>query len=63
VALVHGCMALHALGLRFTLLHYRYVLADNVVGTPYMVSAQSALGVFAKSHAMAVHSVMVASCY
>ncbi|MEF9880839.1 MAG: hypothetical protein RR975_15605, partial [Clostridia bacterium] len=33
------------------------------VGTPYMVSAQLALGVFAKTHAMAVHSVMVASRY
>ncbi|MEG0050511.1 MAG: hypothetical protein RR865_15250, partial [Clostridia bacterium] len=32
---------------------------ENVVGTPYMVSAQLALSAFTKSHDMAVHLVMM----
>ncbi|MEG2719573.1 MAG: hypothetical protein RSA55_08550 [Clostridia bacterium] len=36
-------------------------IATFPVGTPYMVSAQLALGVFDEAHDMAVHSVMTTS--
>ncbi|MEG2357205.1 MAG: hypothetical protein RSC40_09640, partial [Clostridia bacterium] len=51
-------MALHVWSLRLELLHFQCMLADNIVGTPYMVSAQLALGVFDETNDMAVHSVM-----
>ncbi|MEG2719641.1 MAG: hypothetical protein RSA55_08910, partial [Clostridia bacterium] len=61
VAQWFGCMALHALGFRIALLHYQRTLAYNVVGTPYMVSAQLALGVFDEALGIAVYSVMMAT--